>query len=205
MAFNIYDPKGFRRPYHPEDQWRSVKPSDEPLPYLESQKHKIDPKSKDEIKKAPENGHYAPKTFKEEHVIIASQIMKQPVVTMSPTTSIKEAWDLITTRRFRHVPVVNDEGHLIGILSDRTLFKELYSADQQSTSSSRDQTVADLMVTHVLTALPNTDIAAIAKILIENRIGAMPIVDQTDKIVGILTRSDILRTIVKIDLTELRV
>jgi acetoin utilization protein AcuB len=131
--------------------------------------------------------------------------MKKPVITLSPGTPLPEAWDLIQERRFRHVPVVNKEGKLIGILSDRSILKEVAPFNKRKNHKFEEVTVEDIMSQPVLTAHPNTDINFIAKIFINERIGAMPVIDEDHKILGIITRSDILRTIVKVDLLEIRI
>lgn len=203
MAFSIYDPKGFRRPYHPEDQWRPISPADEALPYLETKKQPKQSPPADDLRKVKDTPAWVPKHMGREQTIVASQIMKSPVISLSPETSLEEAWKLFTAHRFRHVPVINSEGNLVGILSDRGLLKAI-SPFNEVPQDHKKRIVSDIMVTDVLTAHPNTDIAAIAKVFIEKRIGAMPIVTGEGAIVGMLTRSDILRTIVKIDLTEFR-
>ena len=57
-------------------------------------------------------------------------------------------------------------------------------------------TVASIMKTNVLTARPATEIRSVANVMFKQRIGAMPIVDEGGKLVGILTRSDILKAVI---------
>ena len=132
--------------------------------------------------------------------ILASQIMASPVVTLPPEATLSDAWELIRTKRFRHVPIVSRKNILVGIISDRDMLLEagnicstaspLDNADQEQT------TIQGLIRRNVLTASPDTGIREIARILFEERIGSMPIVDDKGMLVGIITRSDILRTII---------
>ncbi|HJN42674.1 MAG: hypothetical protein CL477_14045 [Acidobacteria bacterium] len=129
--------------------------------------------------------------------LVAKQIFKAPVVSLNPTASLAEAWEIFCTRRFRHIPVLNVSGRVVGILSDRDLLREtgnaLLSSPADSTASATQ--VQELMTTQVLTAHPDVPIREIARVFFEERIGAVPIVDGSDDLVGIITRSDILRTI----------
>ncbi len=130
----------------------------------------------------------------------AHQIMSSPVTTLTPETSIFEAWRLFRAKRYRHIPVVDGEGRLVGIVSDRDLLR--YAAvngrippfDEHSVEA--QTAIATLMKPRVLTATPDTEIRQIARVLIEQHIGAMPIMDYSGGLRGIVTRSDILRALV---------
>jgi acetoin utilization protein AcuB len=130
--------------------------------------------------------------------IIAKQIFKAPVVSLSPTASIAEAWEVFCARRFRHIPVLNVSGRIVGIISDRDVLREAGSAFLSSPADLAPSVtqVQHVMTTQVLTAHPDVPIREIARVFFEERIGAVPIVDGSEELVGIVTRSDILRTIV---------
>ena len=132
--------------------------------------------------------------------ILASQIMASPVVILPPEATVAEAWELIRTKRFRHVPVVSHENKLVGIISDRDLLLEAgnicSTISHQDNAGQEQTTIQGLIRRKVLTASPDTGIREIARILFEERIGSMPIVDDKGMLVGIITRSDILRTII---------
>ena len=131
--------------------------------------------------------------------ILAKQIMSSPVLTLSPTAELSDAWEIIQRKRFRHIPVLSSQGHLVGILSDRDLFRatiEIVTSLEQLGANANQRPIQQIMVRNILSASPETEIRAIARILFEERIGAMPIVTEQGNLVGILTRSDILRTVV---------
>jgi acetoin utilization protein AcuB len=213
MGINIYDPKGFRLPYHPESNWRNISSPQEVLPYpeknrdqkQEKEEQKLSGLAIDILEKSKKQKSKVQLAKKEDGLLYAYQIMKKPVVTLTADTSMHDAWKLIRDHRFRHVPVVNKEGRLIGILSDRTLLREASIFEKSLEYDFEKVAVKDIMTQPVLTAHPHTEISYIAKIFINERIGAMPVIDDDHKILGILTRTDILRTIVKIDLFEMRI
>lgn len=126
----------------------------------------------------------------------AEQIMSDSVVSIEPDTSLSEVRKLVRSRRFRHVPVVTTEGLILGVVSDRDLFALPNDADDTS-ETIEPKIVADIMTKSVLTATPDTNIREIARVLFEERIGCMPIVDEDGLVVGIITRSDILRALIK--------
>ncbi len=135
-----------------------------------------------------------------EKVVYAEQIMSKNVETLLPNTPIPVALKKIRERRYRHFPIVDDKGVLKGIVSDRSLLA--YVADKKSASweDSWDDTsapVSSILARKVLTARPSTSIREIARILFEEHIGAMPILDENEKLVGMITRSDILRAIIQ--------
>ena len=138
-------------------------------------------------------------TLPRQPALQAKQIMTSPVFTLPPTTPLSEAWQIIQTNRFRHIPILSKAGRLIGILSDRdVLHATIQMASTSSPRSNREPAtpIQDVMIKNILSATPETEIRTIARIMFEERIGAMPLVDATEEVVGILTRSDILRTVV---------
>lgn len=121
--------------------------------------------------------------------IVAAQIMSSPVVTLQAGASLEEAKQLFASRRFRHVPVRSKEGKLVGVLSDRDFLTSRYRLQS-------GEEVREIMTTNILTARPEARIREVAGVMIRERIGSMPIVGDQGVLEGIITRSDILRTIV---------
>ena len=126
--------------------------------------------------------------------VTAAQIMTAPVVTLAPDATLDEAWQLFRTRRFRHVPIAAANGTVAGILSDRDLMREAL-ARAAGPPATWAASVREVMATDVLTARPEATIRQVARVLFDERIGAMPIVDASGVLAGILTRSDILRAV----------
>lgn len=134
-----------------------------------------------------------------EALLTASDIMSMPVVTLPASAKVTEAFRLFQQHRFRHVPVLGERGELVGIVSDRDLFR-LAAEDSlaaRPSTSTLVRPISSVMITHVLTARPEASIRAIGEVMFEQRIGAMPIVDAEGALVGFLTRSDILRAVIR--------
>jgi acetoin utilization protein AcuB len=123
--------------------------------------------------------------------------MTRDVVTVGPEESAARAWGLCRERNIRHLPVV-EGGRLVGIVSDRDL-RDLSppraTADQENTLGW--VRIRDMMSTGVVTAHPLDTIEHAAKVIYENRFNCLPVVAD-DEIVGIITSSDLVRTLVEL-------
>lgn len=117
------------------------------------------------------------------------------VRTVPSTGTLRDVIQLMATGGFRHLPVVDGQGALVGIVSDRDVRRLLPSpgTDPREVDRSLAETrVVDVMTRDPITLHPDASmIAAIEKVL-EHRVGALPILRE-GRLVGILTRSDILR------------
>lgn len=123
--------------------------------------------------------------------------MHAPVATVTPETPAREAARLLRARQIRHLPVVDRNGHLVGIVTDRDLRQVVFHPAVQARLSSTgealgDLPVRDLMTWGVVTVAPWADLREAARLMHERKIGALPVVDD-GRLVGILTETDVLR------------
>lgn len=117
---------------------------------------------------------------------LAEDIMSSPVFTINQNKKTKVASEVFLEKRYRHIPVVDDSSILVGILSDRDLF-----------NIKEELQVKDAMSKDIITARPDASIRSISQVLIEERIGCIPIVSSENELLGIITRTDILRSLVR--------
>lgn len=125
-------------------------------------------------------------------VLFVREIMTKGVITLAPNPPISEVTRLFSDRRYRHVPIISSEGKIVGLISDRDVLK------YHATASRRDpdkEPVSSIMVSEVLVATPDTRIRDTARTMFDERIGSLPIIDERNSIVGIVTRSDIIRAL----------
>jgi acetoin utilization protein AcuB len=124
------------------------------------------------------------------------RIMKTNLITVSPDTTIVEAKDIIEKNSIEHLLVVNPKGDLIGIISDRDI-KQSWASPASSFSSNEltylldKMTVDMIMKKNVITIPPNITIERAARIIQENRIGSLPVIED-GKLRGIITRTDVM-------------
>lgn len=93
----------------------------------------------------------------------------------------------------RHMPVV-DRGKLVGIISERDLPSELIAPAARGDSDRGDRPVASVMSSDVLSVNPESDLSDAIDLMLEHRVGALPVVDVDGEcLVGIVSYVDVLR------------
>ena len=127
-----------------------------------------------------------------ERVVHAHQIMNSPVETIGVSDDIVSAWKRLRLLGYRQLPVLNDDRQIAGMLTERNLLQYLIVDDDKIIRQS-DKSVGDAMLAPVITADPVTDIRRIASVMIDYRQNAVPITSETDELVGLVSRGDILR------------
>ena len=125
----------------------------------------------------------------------ANQIMQTEVITVHADDDVARAWRLLVEHQIHQAPVLDDAGHLVGIVSDRNLLTSL-NVDAGEVRDVLRRRVADVMSTPVVAATPTTDIRRIAQVMLERIVAGVPIVSETGSLLGFISRSDILQAIV---------
>ncbi|MDX8125731.1 CBS domain-containing protein [Methylomonas sp. OY6] len=135
-----------------------------------------------------------------------AELMTSKVFTVEPHDLIDRVFFLIHYEKIRHLPVV-EKGKLVGIVSDRDLYKALGpKSNSNAVEASKDSTqlhvvtqkVVHIMHRGVYTVTPETPASEAAAMMAEHRVGALPVVEK-DKLVGILSATDILRVFAKLE------
>ena len=124
--------------------------------------------------------------------------MTDQVVTIPPDMPIQDCLELMRRKAIRRVPIVNKKGKLVGIVSEEDL---LNASPSSATSLSQWElnyliskiTVKQVMTKDVITIHPDTALEDAARVMADNEIGGMPVVED-GKIVGIITETDLFRT-----------
>jgi FOG: CBS domain len=119
---------------------------------------------------------------------------KNPLV-MTPAETIGQADELMTENRIRQLPVV-DEGALLGIITDRDIRSFLAQSalvEPEERAKVLRTNVREIMTAEPLTLAPDDDLREAIELLIEEKIGGIPVVDQAEGLVGIVTYVDVLR------------
>jgi acetoin utilization protein AcuB len=130
--------------------------------------------------------------------VLVRHLMSQPVQTVPATLSAALAAKRLVDYRIRHLPVVDQDGSLIGIVSDRNILKHLspWLSRAQSTSASsplpKRLRVNDIMSSTTITVRGETTLAEAAGLMASKRINCLPVVENDQQLVGILTTMDVL-------------
>jgi len=128
----------------------------------------------------------------------AGDLMTSNPVAIGSHTRVDRALELLQTLDIRHLPVVNDDRELIGMLSDRDLraLSIPYFVGPEHVGSMRtalDATVASLMNSDVLSVEADADATEVVDLMLEYKIGAVPVTDADGTLVGIVSYMDVLR------------
>lgn len=123
-------------------------------------------------------------------------IMMSSPVTIQVDNRLSLADEIMTLGRIRHLPVLDSE-RLVGVLSQGDLFhtafaKAMHLGPRELRDLQNAIKVTDVMSKHVFSVSPDTSIRAAARLMMENKLGCLPVV-QSDKLVGLVTKSDMLR------------
>src|SRR5579883_868193 len=117
--------------------------------------------------------------------MLASDIMTRRVYTTSPQTSVHEVAQLQHRERISGVPVIDDRGQLIGMITEADIIRNIGRDDLK---------VADIMSCQLITVSEDTSVSDIAALLAERRIKRVPVV-QEGKVIGIVSRADIVQAV----------
>lgn len=124
-------------------------------------------------------------------VVRISEIMVSPVISIEQDQSIAEAWHLMTTAKVNHLPVLDLDGHLVGLITSYDLLYLSFEAEQPVVTDTLK--VVDWMKSEVVTTKGDTDIRKVAFVMSEYHLSCLPIMSEVDEVIGIVTQSDIVR------------
>jgi acetoin utilization protein AcuB len=121
------------------------------------------------------------------------------VVTIAPEASAKQAFGLMKSMGIRHLVVVKG-GVILGIVTDRDLRRpkvsDIFKAWHELYRVSDEFQVEDIMTSPVITVDASADIREAARLLVEHRIGALPVTDAHRGLAGIITEIDLLKALI---------
>ena len=128
----------------------------------------------------------------------AKDLMTKDPISLKATSSMKEAFQILQSMEIRHLPVINAQDELIGMISDRDLRsfalpRTLDEAGFGELRSALGGKVADIMTGDVLSVEVEAEATEIIDLMLEHKVGAVPVVDGDGALVGIVSYIDILR------------
>lgn len=127
--------------------------------------------------------------------------MSENVLTISPQTKLPEAHRLMVNEEIRRLPVVDDNGRLLGIITLGDIRGAQPSPASDLSSWEVNYLLVDLTITSIMTPEPFTidleaTLGTAARMMLEHRISGLPVVDGDHRLVGIITESDIFSMVV---------
>ncbi len=125
---------------------------------------------------------------------LVRDLMTTEVASLKQNESLSIANDVMSLGRIRHLPVLDDDGKLCGMVTQRDLIFNALAralgfgsyAKEKALSSLR---VKEVMTSHVISTTPDTPLADAAKLMLEKKLGCLPVLEN-ERLVGILTEAD---------------
>jgi CBS domain-containing protein len=129
--------------------------------------------------------------------LLVRDVMTKDVATLGRNDKLAVADDVMRLGRIRHMPVIDEDGALAGIVSQRDLFHSGLLRALGYGTHAKDQALGllalkEAMKTDVVTVTPDAPLSEAAKIMLERKIGCLVVVEGK-KLVGILTESDFVK------------
>jgi CBS domain-containing protein len=122
-------------------------------------------------------------------------VMTKAPLTLEPRETIGQADEMMARNHFRQIPIVEGK-ELVGIVTDRDV-RSFLSGSILASPGARERAlntaVRDIMTTDPITVSPDDELQEVVELLIEEKIGGVPVVDDTEGLVGIVTYVDMLR------------
>ena len=141
--------------------------------------------------------------------LLVKDIMTKKVITINKDAALAKLSELLIKNRISGVPVVDKKGELIGIITEADIivnesslplplsfsytFLENFESYTKSTKEYLKTRVEDIMTTNIKVAMEDMPIDKAVNILINNDINRLPVVDDNNKLVGIIARADIIK------------
>ncbi len=129
--------------------------------------------------------------------------MTTDVVSVGPDTSLLKVGKLMKDHHIRRIPVVDDNGQVVGIISDRDVRDASPSKATTLDMYEMHYLLAELKAKNIMTAKPITvkptdTVEQAALIMLDNKVGGLPVVDDNGKLVGIISDHDVFKALVDI-------
>ena len=142
---------------------------------------------------------------------LVSEVMTRKVITLKDTMPVAEAWEIMLKHLLKALPVLNAGGDVVGVLTDEDLVERAgiqqrlsvaERLDEQMLQSELDSLrasllkVADVMTSPATTILSNESLGVAAARMAEHRIKRLPVLDESGKLIGVLSRVDVLKQVI---------
>jgi len=136
--------------------------------------------------------------------MFVSRSMTRKVITVDPEARIFDAQELMHVNDIRHLPVVENDNTLVGIVTDRDIRSALpysffkKSLDETETEKISELRVKDIMSDKPISVSPTYTIQDALIVIQDSKVGALPVVDEDGKVTGIISVRDLLRAFINV-------
>ena len=133
--------------------------------------------------------------------ITLGKIMTKNVISLSQGDSIQRAYELMLQEDIRHIPVIDHDRRLVGVMSDRDILVDA-STGHDNKLRTAELLVSEIMNPDVITANESDSLQHGIQLMLDRKIHSLPIVAQNNNLIGIITTTDILRLMLHAKLSD---
>ncbi len=132
-----------------------------------------------------------------ERNLLVEDVMSTDVFTLERNDKLSIADDVMKQKRIRHIPILDSDGQLSGIITQRDLFRGILLRSLGFGSRAEEKmlesySVKDAMKEDVISTTPDTPIADAARLMLSNKIGCLPVLDG-ERLVGLISEADFVK------------
>jgi CBS domain-containing protein len=120
------------------------------------------------------------------------KIMTTDIITVHPDDKVKDVSDLMVKNRYQQVPVTDNDGKLVGMVTSYDLWKNLREG-----TMTPDQKVSEVMTENVIKIAPIDKVGTAAELFMDRRFKTLPVVNLNNELKGVLTAFDVIRHTLK--------
>jgi CBS domain-containing protein len=148
---------------------------------------------------------------KKEAPMRVAEVMTRDVLTFTPQTSLKQVAELLAERGISGAPVVDDERHVLGVVSEAdvilkergtrelTVWQRLVLDATPAADRAAARTAGEAMTSPAITITPEGRVDHAAALMLDRAVNRLPVVDRDGTLVGLVTRADLVRAFVRTD------
>jgi CBS domain-containing protein len=142
---------------------------------------------------------------REKSVMLVHEVMTSPAVKVGPDASLKRAIQLLDEHQITAMPVVDGHGHLLGVVSEADLLRDMVPTDRrlhersvEIADATGQAAVTDVMTRLPLTVSPDDDVAQAVQLLVDTQVKSLPVVS-FGRVVGVVSRRDVISVLARQD------
>lgn len=170
-----------------------LKPNDDSL-YQDYSNHKKSSKENKFTQEALSSYKKVANMDLSEPIYHVQDIMSKECVSIRLESTVLEAYDLLKEHGVTQIPIISSENKIMGLISKKFILN-LIVEDLEHAQSIMDRKIEELYLPDLITTEPISDIRRVAKVMVDFKLDAIPVVTETGMLTGIVSKTDIIKAV----------
>lgn len=137
-----------------------------------------------------------------EPIYHVGDIMTENCTFVESTATLKEAYEILKDKKVSQIPVVRDDKKIYGLINKKIILNQIMN-DIDNSRLIIQKRIEDIQTNELITTDPISDIRRVAKVMIDFKLDAIPVVNEKDVLVGIVSKTDIIKAVSNIPSLQL--